>query len=357
MRIIVDAMSGDNAPGEIVRGAFQAAAEYPIDITLVGNREAMEQIAREEGKDLSVFGLIETDEVITMEDSALSVVKDKANSSMALGLKALAAGEGDAFVSAGNTGALLAGATLIVRRVKGIQRAAIATVLPFTQPVLLIDSGANITVTDEYLEQFGVMGSIYMEKLLGVRNARVGLLNNGAESSKGTAVMVAANARLSSSVDLNFIGNVEGKDIPFGACDVLVTDGFTGNIALKLIEGMGKFMMKSLKGMFYQNALTKFSALMVKGKIKEMKKDFDASEYGGAPLMGISKPVIKSHGSSDAKEIKNAIRQAMEMCGNGLIQEVAKYAAVCRTRHEMDLEAARARAEAEENAQDPADEK
>lgn len=326
MRVIIDVMSGDNAPSELVLGAVQAAEEYKVEIFVVGNKDIIERTAREKGISLEKISIVHTDVVINMEDSALSVVKEKSRSSMSIGLKMLAAGEGDAFVSAGNTGALLAGATLIVRRIKGIQRAAIATILPFSSPALLIDAGANILVTDEYLEQFAVMGSIYMEKLYGIKNPRVGLLNNGTESTKGTPLMVETNQRLSQS-NINFVGNIEGKEIPFGACDVLVTDGFTGNIVLKLIEGMGKFMMTTIKGIFLKNVLTKVSALIMKDKLKEMKREFDASEHGGAPLLGISKPVIKAHGSSDAKAIKNAVRQAMNFINNGVMYDIARHAA------------------------------
>ncbi|NLK40062.1 MAG: phosphate acyltransferase PlsX [Clostridiales bacterium] len=325
MRVIIDVMSGDNAPAELLLGAVLAATEYKVDITVVGNRQIIDQIAKEKNINLEKIAVVDTDIVINMDDPALSVVRDKSGSSMSIGLKMLANGEGDAFVSAGNTGALLAGATLIVRRIKGIQRAAIATVLPFNSPVLLIDAGANLVVTEDIFEQFAVMGSVYMEKLYGIKEPRVGLLNNGTESTKGTPLMVETHKRLTTS-PVNFVGNVEGKEIPFDVCDVLVTDGFTGNVVLKLIEGMGGFMMTTLKGMFMQNPLTKLSSLVMKEKLKGLKREFDASEHGGAPLLGISKPVIKAHGSSDAKAIKNAVRQAMNFINNGVMYEIARHA-------------------------------
>ena len=235
-------------------------------------------------------------------------------------------GEGDAFVSAGNTGALLAGATLLVRRIKGIRRAAIATVLPFPEPILLMDSGANLTVTPDDLEQFAYMGSFYMEKMHGLRTPRIGLLNNGTEHTKGLPLQIETHARLSENPDLNFIGNVEGKELPFSPCDVLLTDGFTGNIVLKYTEGMGKFMLKTLKGLFTQNAMTKMAALTMKNQINVLKKQFDASTYGGAPLLGISKPVIKAHGSSDARALKNAILQTISFLTTGMNREIARMA-------------------------------
>lgn len=327
MRVIIDVMSGDNAPAELVLGAVQAAEEYKVDIAVIGNQPVIEQIAREKNISLDKIAIVHTDVVINMEDPALSVVREKSGSSMSTGLKMLANGEGDAFVSAGNTGALLAGATLIVRRIKGIQRAAIATVLPFSSPVLLIDAGANLQLSEDNFEQFAVMGSIYMEKLYGIKNPRVGLLNNGTENTKGTPLLVETNKRLSATPSVNFVGNVEGKEIPFDTCDVLVTDGFTGNVVLKLIEGMGRFMFTTLKGLFKQNALTALSSLIMKDQLMRLKREFDASEHGGAPLLGISKPVIKAHGSSDAKAVKNAVRQAMNFISNGVMYDIARHAA------------------------------
>lgn len=328
MRVIIDVMSGDNAPDEILAGAAQARSEYGVDITVCGKPSVIAESAARLDIDLDGLGIdiSEADSVIEMEDNALSVIKEKSDSSMSVGLRMLAAGEGDAFVSAGNTGALLAGGTLIVRRIKGIHRAAIASVLPFPNPVLLIDSGANTEVTEDDLEQFAVMGSIYIEKLHGTRRPRVGLLNNGTEYNKGRPLEKAAWEKLSACPDINFAGNIEGKSVPDNSCDVLVTDGFTGNILLKFLEGMGKFVSVKLKGLFYQNAITKVSGLLIKNKVSDLKKDFDASEYGGAPLLGLSRPVIKAHGSSDAKAVKNAVRQAMTFVNTGVTVDIAKAA-------------------------------
>ena len=319
MNIILDAMGGDNAPLEILKGAADAVREYPdVELTLVGQEKTIRDLCAAESIPLERIKIIDAPDVITMEDSAQTVVMSKKNSSMSVGLKTLAAGGGDAFISAGNTGALMTGATLLVRCVKGVKRAAIATILPMEKPVLMIDSGSNVNVTPEFLAQFGILGSVYMEQVFGVVNPRIGLLNNGTEEHKGTQTMIDAYALLSKTEGINFVGNIEGKAIPFGACDVLVTDGFTGNIVLKTIEGLSKFMMKKLKGIFMKNALNKLSALIIKKEFSSLKKSFDSSEYGGAPFLGISKPVFKAHGSSDARAVKNAIRQAKEYLEKGV---------------------------------------
>lgn len=326
MKIILDAMSGDNAPLEMIKGALLALNEYDVDMILVGDNEVIQRLAIENNLSLENerLEIVHTSEVITMEDNPLSV-RTKKDSSMAVSLRLLAEGKGDALVSAGNTGALYAGASLIVYRIKGFRKAAIATVMPFAKPMLLVDSGANVVVTDENLEQFAVMGSIYMERIFNIEKPTVGLLNNGTERTKGTQLLQDTYARLSECPYINFIGNVEGKDVPMGVCDVLVTDGFTGNVLLKMTEGLGSFLLKKLKAIYYKNIITKLSAAIIKKDIDGLRGEFDASEYGGAPLLGISKPVIKSHGSSDALEIKNAVRQAINYINTGIIVEIAKY--------------------------------
>ena len=324
-------MGADKAPAEILKGVMLAAAEYNANFILVGDENIINETAKEKGYDLRKFEIVHTDEVITMEDAPLSVVRAKSGSSMGVALKLLADGQGDALVSAGNTGALFTGATLIVRKIKGIQRAALASILPFVNPVLLVDSGANVKVKEEYLEQFAFMGSIYMNKVQGIERPRIGLLNNGTEDCKGTELQMETYKRLSGS-ELNFVGNIEGNMIATGGCDVLVTDGFTGNIVLKHSEGMGKMMMGAVKEVFLKNQITKLTTLVLRDGIKAMKKRFDASEYGGAPFLGISRPVIKAHGSSDAKAIKNAIRQAISYANTGVIYEIAKATEAYNTR-------------------------
>lgn len=327
MRILVDAMSGDNAPLEIIKGASLAKKEYKEhDILLVGDENIISDIAVKNEINIEGIEIIPSASVISMEDNPLCAVREKRDSSMSVGLKTLAHGDVDAFVSAGNTGALITGATIIVKRIVGINRAAIASVLPLTNPVLLMDSGANLNVTSDNIAQFAFMGAKYMEKIYGIDRPRIGLLNNGTEYNKGNGLQVESFQVLTES-GLNFVGNIEGKAAPFDVCDVLVTDGFTGNIFLKTIEGMGKFLLGTLKEVFYTNLATKVSALTMKEKIKELKHRFDANEHGGAPLLGISKPVIKAHGSSDANAIKNAVRQAIYFVETGINQDIITFAA------------------------------
>ena len=322
MRIILDVMGGDNSPATFVEGAVNAVKEYGCDITLVGDEIQILSAFADSGFPMDKIEIVDAPTFVTMEDSAMSVMREKKDSSMSVGLKLLAEGKGDAFVSSGNTGALLAGATFIVRRIRGL-RAAIGTVLPLARPTLLVDSGANTTVTPENLEQFARMGSIYMERLHGIKNPTVALLNNGTEETKGTDLHRETYQKLKNS-NVNFIGNIEGKDIPFAKSDVIVTDGFTGNVVLKLTEGFGKFMIDQMTELFTQNPITKASALVIKGYLRKFKKKFDATEYGGAPLLGISKPVIKAHGSSNAKAVKNAVRQAIYFVNTGIIIEIAR---------------------------------
>lgn len=326
MRVLVDVMSGDNAPLELIKGAIAASQEYGEQISIIGDENIISDIAVQNEINLSGIEIVNSKSVITMEDKPMCVVREKRDSSMSMGLKMLANGEVDAFVSAGNTGALITGATLIVKRIVGINRAAIASVLPLSNPVLLMDSGANLTVTSDNISQFAFMGAKYMERIYEIDRPRVGQLNNGTEYNKGNMLQVESYQTLSES-GLNFVGNVESKEVPFNVVDVLVTDGYTGNIFLKSVEGMGKFMLNLVKELFYTNIATKVSALTMKEKIKDIKKRFDSSEHGGAPLLGISKPVIKAHGSSDAKAIKNAVRQAIDFVKTGINDEIAKFAA------------------------------
>lgn len=326
MRILIDAMSGDNAPLEILKGVELAHREYPDHTMLiVGDENIISDLAVKNNIKIHGIEIIPSSTVITMEDNPLSAIREKRDSSMAVGLKTLRTGEVDAFVSAGNTGALLAGATIIVKRIVGINRAAIASVLPLSNPVLLMDSGANLTVTADNIAQFAFMGAKYMEKIYGIDRPRVGLLNNGTEYNKGNTLQIESYQVLSES-GLEFVGNIEGKAVPFNACDVLVTDGFTGNIFLKTVEGMGKFLLTTLKEVLTTNIVTKVSTLTMGEKIKDLKHRFDANEHGGAPILGISKPVIKAHGSSDANAIKNAIRQAIHFVETGINDEIASFA-------------------------------
>jgi glycerol-3-phosphate acyltransferase PlsX len=348
MRIIVDMMGGDKAPEEMVKGVCLAAQELEAEYTLVGDWDQLTAVAEKNGLSLEGFDVVDTKVAITMEDDPLCVTRGKADSSMSIGLKLLAEGKGDAFVSAGNTGALFTGANLIVRKVKGVRRPAIAAMLPMHPPVLLLDSGANVSVTADYMEQFAVMGSTYMKTVMGVENPRVGLLNNGAEEHKGTQVQIDTYGLLSKNPELNFVGNVEGNRVMNNACDVLVADGFSGNILLKAMEGMGKLMLKTMKKLFLANTRTKLAALVFKSKLGEVKKNFDAGEYGGAPILGIARPVIKAHGSSDAKAFKNAIRQALVYSENQVTEELTEALGRLSARKEQEAAAAKASAEAQE---------
>ena len=325
MKIILDVMGGDKDVLEFVKGAILAKAEYNAEIVLVGDEAKIsEALAQENAKE--GFEIVHTADAITMEDNPLSIRREHRNSSMALALKMVAGGEGDAVVSAGNTGALFIGATGYVHCAEGVRRAALASIIPMQKPLLLLDCGANAEVTPAFLVQFAHLGSIYMKRVMGIENPRVGLLNNGAEAHKGTPIYKEAHALLSEEKGIHFVGNIEGKDVPFDKCDVLVCDGFAGNILLKTIEGTSKFVMKQFSGIF-SGLVGKLAGAMVLKKAKALKKRFDAKEYGGAPFLGIAKPIIKAHGNSDARAIKNAIRQAIAYAETGVIEEIEALAA------------------------------
>lgn len=310
MRIIIDAMGGDNAPLAPLAGAAAAVQELGVAITAVGDKPKLEAIMKENNISSQGIEIVHAPDVIGMEEDATDILKKKPESSMAVAAKMLADGKGDALVSAGSTGALLVGATLVVKRIRGVKRAALAPVMPGGQkPWLLIDCGANVECRPEMLVQFAAMGTAYMEKVMGVSKPVVGLVNNGVEETKGTDLQLQAHKLLKKS-GLNFMGNIEPREVPTGVADVVVTDGFTGNVVLKLTEGVAKMMSGMMKKMFYKNLKTKIAALLLKNELAEFKKSMDYTEYGGAPLLGIRKTVIKAHGSSNAKAYKNAIRQA-----------------------------------------------
>ena len=324
MRIIVDAMGGDKAPQAVVRGAVMARRQLGVDITLVGKEEQVRACLASEGcEDAEI---VNADEVITMEDDPSTATRRKKNSSMTVALELLRDGKGDAVVSAGSTGALLTGATLIVKRIRGIRRAAMAPVLPAGEHgVMLIDCGANVECTAEYLLQFAYMGSFYAKKVLGCESPRVGLLNVGTEDTKGGELQHQTFELLKKAHEegrINFVGNVEGTGVFAGAADVVVTDGFTGNVLLKSAEGVIKYMLKSLKGVFYKNTVNKLAAAVLKGDLTAMKKTLDVNEIGGTALIGITKPVIKAHGSSDENSIFAAIRQAKSVVESRIAEEI-----------------------------------
>ena len=326
MRIIIDAMGGDNAPMAIVQGAIDAAKEFGVDVILVGHGETILRCLNEIGLDNLPKGIevAHADDVVTMEADPTNVMREHKESSMVIGLKMLADGQGDAFISAGNTGALLTAATLTVKRVRGVRRAAFGPVFPNKSGnMVLIDCGANVECTPEFLLQFGFMGSIYANRFLGVESPRVGLLNNGTEEHKGTPVHQEAYQLLKKAGEkglLNFVGNVESRDAMLGAVDVLVADGFSGNIMLKTIEGTAMFMMSVLKGVFKETLLTKLAYLLCKGGMKGLKGMLDYRETGGTAMIGLNKTVIKAHGSSDARAIRSAVRQAIRSVERGTEQ-------------------------------------
>ncbi len=322
MRIIVDAFGGDNAPLAILQGCEMAVRDYGVDILAVGSEKTIREVCGKNNISLDRISIIDVEKVMPVEVDAAEVVKSYDDSTLAVGLKMLANREGDAYVSAGSTGAVTVGASLFVKRIKGIKRAALATIIPNANGCyMLIDIGANKECRPEMLVQFGIMGSAYMEHIIGVKSPRVGTINIGAEDNKGLDLQKNANEQMKHA-PINFIGNVEPRYLPQGACDVAVCDGFTGNVVLKLTEGLGKWFANELKGIFMESAASKLGYLFVKGGVSNFKSKMDYKEYGGAPLMGISRPVIKAHGSSDARAFKNAIRQAKEYTERGVIAQI-----------------------------------
>ncbi len=326
MRIVVDAHGGDSAPLEIIKGCCMAVDELKdISILLVGRKNELQQIMDENGLPSNKFEIVDAPDVLTMEDEPTSVLKEKQYSSMAVAFKLLKEDKADAFVSAGNSGAVLVGATLLIKRIRGIKRAALGAVMPSTDgPYIMLDCGANVECKPEYLNQFATMGSIYMKSCLGIENPRVALLNNGTEECKGPELQQQAHQLLKQNQYINFIGNIEGREVPLGGSDVVVADGFSGNITLKVSEGWGKLISGALKGILTKNFKSKLAALLIMSEINAFRKKLDYKEYGGAPLLGISKPVIKAHGSSDARAFKNAIRQACTFAESNMIREIEK---------------------------------
>lgn len=328
MKLIIDAMSGDNAPEAIVSGCVMAAREFGQEYVLVGKEDVIRDLLKKENAEDLPISIHPAADVIDMHDDPATAVRRKKDSSMSAALYLLRDGGGDAVISAGNTGALLSGATLVNKRIKGIRRAALPTALPCKGGrVLLLDSGANAECTPEYLLQFAYMGSFYMEKVMGVKNPRVGLVNNGAEDTKGDTLRKETYQMLQQAAAegrINFVGNVEGSDVPKGACDVAVADGFTGNVMLKTVEGVASFLMGELKSMFLQSTRTKLAYLLLKPAMGGLKKMMSASEVGGAPFLGISKPVFKAHGSSDARAIRSAVKQAMAYVDADVVSEIER---------------------------------
>lgn len=320
MNIVVDAFGGDNAPLAVLQGAQMAVANLGVSVTLTGDEATIRATAEQNGVSLDGIEILHADSVIDIHEEPTAVIKGKKDCSMAVGLKAVGEGKGDAFVSAGSTGALVVGATFLAKRIKGIKRAALAPILPNAKAhSILLDGGGNVECRPDMLVQFALMGSAYMQSVMGVSSPRVGLVNVGEEDTKGRELELETY-KLLQNAPVNFQGNLEAREVPSGDFDVIVTDGFTGNVILKLYEGMGSFFSHKLKDIF-MSGVGKLAAVLVMGKIKAFKKQMDYSEVGGAVLLGIAKPVIKAHGSSDARAFYNAIRQA-KACVDGKTVEI-----------------------------------
>ena len=323
VKVIVDAFGGDHAPLEVIRGCERAVRELGVSIILTGSEQKIKACAAENGISLEGMEIVHTDDVFDIHEEPKELIKSGKNTSMAVGLTLLAENRGDAFVSAGSTGALVFGATFIVKRIKGIKRIAPSPVMPGDKgSFVLIDAGANTECRPEMLVQFAAMGSAYMEKVMGISSPKVGLLNIGSEETKGRDLEIEAYKLLESS-GLNFVGNIEARDIPDGEVQVVVTDGFTGNVVLKLYEGLGSFFSKKIKWIF--SGAGKLGALLSLGKIRTFRRQMDYKEVGGSALLGVKKPVIKAHGSSDGTAFFNAVRQAKRCVEGDVAGVIERY--------------------------------
>ena len=329
MRIILDAMSGDTGCEAVVLGAALARTRVKTEITLVGDEPQLKEIFVKNAISMDGFSILHAPQVITMEDDPVRAVREKRNSSMSIGLTALKRGEGDAFISSGNTGALLTGATLLVGRIPGVRRAALAVMLPSSgeRGALLIDCGANAECSCEYLVQFAMMGSAYMESACHVERPRVCLVSNGTEEHKGNPLTLETHEALTAMREagrLNFCGNIEARDLLWDQADVIVCDGFTGNVILKTIEGAGMFLMGKIREAMTATPSTKLAAAIIKPKLRPLKKMTDYRETGATPILGIAKPVFKAHGSSDDRAYASAITAAVSYCESGVGERIAE---------------------------------
>ncbi|MGI6777741.1 MAG: phosphate acyltransferase PlsX [Acetivibrionales bacterium] len=323
MLILVDAMGGDNAPEEIVKGCIDAINESEgYDIVLIGDVDRINNILKGKKFDARRLQLHHTTEVITNDDYPTKAIKEKKDSSMVVGLKLLKEKFGDVFLSAGNSGALLAGTLLTLGRIKGVHRPALAPVIPTKSGgTMLIDAGLNTSCRPENLQQFGIIGSIYMKEIFGIQNPRVGLINVGSENRKGSEVLKQAYEKLSIS-NINFVGNVEGRELPEGAVDVAVCDGFVGNVLLKFLEGVGSYIFSGLKNLFSANLVSKLSSFLVRKELRNFSKGMDYEEYGGTPILGVNGVVFKCHGSSSSKAIKNTITRACSFVRSTVLEQI-----------------------------------
>lgn len=325
MKIVIDGFGGDNSPDEVLKGAALAVKQLGIEAAVTGDIDTLKSRMEQLGISEKGIELVAAEGVIRVEDNPRSILKEKSGTSMGVAFRYLADGKADAVISAGSTAAIVMGGTMIGKRIKGVKRTALVPIMPAEGGVryCVLDGGANLECRPEMLQQFAIMGSIFMQKTMGVENPRVGLLNIGTEDEKGRALERETLKLLRNTPSINFVGFVEGRDVPLGAVDVLVTDGFTGNVYLKACEGMGALMKNALKSMFLANIKTKLGALFVRKQIKQLSAQMDYKTVGGAPLLGTAKPVFKAHGSSDAAAFLGAFRQAKSFVENNAIEEMA----------------------------------
>ena len=330
VKVVVDAMGGDNAPQETVKGAVDAVnTRKDIKVILTGRQELVEGELSKDTYPKDRIEVVNTTEVIEMAEPPVNAIRKKKDSSIVVGMNLVKKGEADAFVSAGSTGAVLVGGQVIVGRIKGVERPPLAPLIPTKDGVaLLIDCGANVDARPSHLVQFAKMGSIYMENVVGVKNPRVGIVNIGAEEEKGNALVKETFPLLKECKDINFIGSVEARDIPAGVCDVVVCEAFVGNVILKLYEGVGATLISKVKAGMMQNLRSKIGALLVKPALKATLKSFDASQYGGAPLLGLKGLVVKTHGSSKAVEITNSIIQCVQFKQQNINEKIKEHISV-----------------------------
>lgn len=320
--IAIDSMGGDNAPHEIIKGSIEVSNQNDIQIILVGNESQIKKELSQYSYDKSKISIAHASEIITMEEAPVIAIRRKKDSSMVVGLNLLKQKQADAFISAGSTGALLAGGTFLVGRIKGVERPALAPLIPNKAGFsLLIDCGANMDSKATYLAQFAQMGSIYMKNIMGISSPKVGLINVGAEKEKGNQLTKEAFS-LIEELDINFIGNIEARDIPYGKADVIVCDAFTGNIILKYTEGFGLSLFEIIKEELLRTTSSKIGALLSKSAFKRVKNRFDYTEYGGAPMLGLQGLVVKAHGSSNGKAIGSAIRQAIKFKEQKIVEQI-----------------------------------
>ncbi|MDD7215082.1 MAG: phosphate acyltransferase PlsX [Anaerovoracaceae bacterium] len=323
MRIILDGMGGDNAPAAVVEGAVIASKDIEHEIVIIGQEELIQNELNKYRYNPKKISVVNAREVITNEEAPVRAVRSKKDSSIVRGINMVKNGEGDIFISAGSTGALLSGGLFILGRIQGIDRPALASVYPIVggTPSLLVDAGANAECKPNNLLEFGIMGNIYMEKVIGRENPKVGLVNIGTEAAKGNTLTKAAYELLEQS-DMNFIGNVEAREVPKGVCDVIVCDGFTGNVVLKLTEGLAWNILQVIKKKFTDGVKAKLGAALLIDKLSELKTEFDYSEYGGAPILGVKGPIVKMHGSSSANAVKNTILKGIPYVEEKVVETI-----------------------------------